>query len=185
MRWIISLMSTEEKREKMRAREKRLLAVLCGVVMLFSSGMGLVAHAEEIVEAAVVSEYEELTGDNVGHGIYDIPDISGARAEMLSGCSISIGVNANGVTGTITTGSTVQASEIGAENIKLEKKVNGKWEQIGDTMKNYTTNNNTCVISITTSSAVKGVEYRITCTHYAVLSSGKRTLYNETGGVKY
>lgn len=185
MRWIISLMSTEEKREKMRARVKKLVAVLCGVVMMCSSGMGLIAHAEEIVEATVVSEYEEPTGDNVGHGIYDIPDISGARAEMLSGCSISITVNANGVRGTITTGSTVQASTIGAENIKVEKKVNGKWVQIGDTMSGSTTNNNTCVIAITTSSAAKGVEYRITCTHFAYLSGVKRTLYNETKGVKY
>lgn len=169
----------------MRVRAKRLLAVLCGVVMLCNSGMGLVAHAEEIVKVSVVSEYEELTGDNVGHGIYDIPDISGARAETLSGCSIGISVNANGVIGTIKTGSTVQASEIGAENIKLEKKVNGNWVQIGETMSDYTTNDKTCVISITTSSATKGVEYRITCTHYAVLSGVKRTLYNETGGVKY
>lgn len=185
MRWIISLMSTEEKREKMRARVKRLLAVLCGVVMMCSSGMGLIAHAEEIVEVTVVSEYEELTGDNVGHGIYDIPDIGGARAETLANCSISIGVNANGVTGTIKTGSTVQASTIGAENIKLEKKVNGKWVQIGDTMSGSVTNDDTCVLSVTTSSAEKGVEYRITCTHFAYLSGVKRTLYNETGGVKY
>lgn len=169
----------------MRARVKRLLAVLCGVVMLGSSSMGLIAHAEEIVEATVVSEYEELTGDNVGHGIYDIPDIGGARAETLANCSIGISVNANGVRGTITTGSTVQASTIGAENIKVEKKVNGKWEQIGDAMSGSVTNNNTCVITITTSSAAKGVEYRITCTHFAYLSGVKRTLYNETDGVKY
>ncbi len=169
----------------MRARTKRLLAVLCGVVMLCSSGMGLTARAEEIVEAKVVSEYEELTGDNVGHGIYDIPDISGARAETLSGCSIGISVSASGVRGTVKTGSTVQASTIGAENIKVEKKVNGKWKQVGDTMSGYVTNDDTCVINVTTSSAEKGVEYRITCTHYAVLSGTKRTLYNETDGVKY
>lgn len=179
-------MSTEEKRgEEMRAKAKRLLAVLCGVVMLCSSGMGLVARAEEIVEAKVVSECEELTGDNVGHGIYDIPDMSGVRAEILSGCSIGISVNANGVRGTITTSSTVEASEIGAENIKVEKLVDGKWKQIGETMSDYTTKNDTCVIGITTSSAEKGVEYRITCTHYAVMSGVKRTLYNETDGVKY
>lgn len=169
----------------MSARAKRLVAVLCGIVMMCNSGMGLVAHAEEIVEATVVSEYEELTGDNVGHGVYDIPDISGARAETLTNCSISITVNANGVRGTISTGSTVEASTIGAENIKVEKKVDGKWKQIGDTMSGSTTKNNACVIAITTSSAEKGVEYRITCTHYAVLPSGRRTLYNETGGVKY
>lgn len=169
----------------MRAKARRLLAALCGVVMMCSSSMGLIVHAEEIVEAKVVSEYEELTGDNVGHGIYDIPDFGGARAETLCNCSISISVSASGVNGTVKTGSTVTASTIGAENIKLEKKVNGKWVQIGDTMSNCVTNNNKCVIAITTSSAEKGVEYRITCTHYAYLSGVKRTLYNETEGVKY
>lgn len=177
--------STEEKREDMRAKAKRLVAVLWGVVMLCSSSMGLTAHAEEAVEAAVVSEYEELTGDNVGHGIYDIPDMSGARAETLTNCSVSIAVNADGVRGTITTGSTVEASTIGAENIKVEKKVNGKWTQLGDAMTASTTKNDTCVIAVSTSSAEKGVEYRITCTHFAYLSGVKRTLYNETGGVKY
>lgn len=171
----------------MRAETKRLLAVLCGVAMMCSSGMGLIAQAEETVEARVVSEgeYEEPAGDNVARGIYDIPDMSGARAETLCNCSITISVSANGVRGTVKTGSTVNSSEIGAENIKLEKKVDGKWTQIGETMSNYTTNDDTCVISITTSSAEKGVEYRITCTHYAYLSDGKHALYNETKGISY
>ena len=102
----------------MKVKVKRLLAVLCGVVTLCSS-MGPTVQAQEILEARAVSEYREPAGENVAHGIYDIPDISGARAAMLTNCSIGISVNADGVKGSIKTGSTVQAREIGIENIRL------------------------------------------------------------------
>lgn len=167
----------------MKAKAKRFIAVLCGVVMLCNSGMGLVAHAEEIVGARLAAEYHEPEGAHVEHGIYDIPD--GARAAMLTGCSIGISVNANGVKGSIKTGSTVMASEIGIKNIVVEKLVGGKWQPLGDPQSGYRTNNNTCVMEVWTNSAEKGVQYRITCTHYAVLEGKTHELYNETKGVSY
>lgn len=169
----------------MKAKVKRLLAVLCGVVMLCNSGMGLVAHAEEIVEARLVSEYREPEGDNVGHGLYDIPDISGARAATLANCSIGIAVNANGVTGSIKTGSTVTASEIGISNIRVEKYVNGSWVLVGTNPGGSVKNNDVCAMEVYTTSAEKGVEYRISCTHYAILEGVRHEIYNVTGGVSY
>ena len=169
----------------MRGKAKKLVAVLCGVVMLCNSGMGMVAHAEEAVEASLAAEYHEPEGENVGHGIYDIPDLSGARAATLANCSIGISVSANGVRGSIKTGATVQASEIGIKNITVEKYVNGAWTLVGNAPSGYRTNTNACAMDVWTDSAQKGVLYRITCTHYAILNGVRHELYNETEGVSY
>lgn len=168
----------------MKAKAKRLLAVLCGVVMLCGS-MGTAAQAEENVEKLIVREYRELTGDNIGHGRYDIPDNSGAKAAMLANCSVAISVSASGVEGSIKTGSTVTASKIGVKNIRVEKLVDGKWTLVGSHSGGYTTNDNAYVMSVSTSSAQKGAKYRITCTHYAVLNGVTHELYNETDGLSY
>lgn len=169
----------------MRAKVKRLIAVLCGVVMLCNSGMGLTVHAEEIVEANLADEYHEPEGENVEHGLYDIPDVSGARAAMLTGCTIGISVNASGVKGSIKTSSTVTASEIGISNIRVEKYVNGTWTLVGTHPGGSKSNVNACVMDVWTNSAEKGVQYRISCTHYAILEGVRHELYNVTGGVSY
>ena len=169
----------------MNAKMKRLLAVLCGVIMIWNSGMGIVAHAEEKVETLIVGPYRELTGSNVGHGIYDIPDNRGEKAAILTGCTIGISVDASGVQGSITTGSTVTASKIGTENIKVEKYVNGKWTLVGSHSGDYTTNDNYHAMNVYTSSAQKGVLYRISCTHYAYLNGVRHELNNVTDGVSY
>lgn len=169
----------------MNAKMKRLLAVLCGIIMICNSGMGIVAHAEENVETLIVGPYRELTGNNIGHGIYDIPDNRGEKAATLTGCTIGISVNASGVQGSITTGSTVTASKIGAENIKVEKYVNGKWTLVGSHSGDYTTNDNYHAMNVYTSSAQKGVLYRISCTHYAYLNGVRHELNNVTDGVSY
>lgn len=169
----------------MKAKVNRLLAAICGVVMLCNSGMGLVAHAEEIVEARLVSEYHEPEGENVGHGLYDIPDVSGAKAATLTGCTIGISVSADGVRGSIKTGSTVTASEIGISDIKVEKYVNGSWTLVGTNSGGSVKNNDVCAMEVYTTSAERGVEYRISCTHYAILNGVRHELHNVTGGVSY
>lgn len=168
----------------MKARGKKLFAVLCAVVMMCGS-VGMAVSAEEKMEKLIVSGYRELTGDNIGHGLYDIPDNSGAKAAMLTNCSIGISVSASGVEGSIVTGSTVTASKIGVKNIRVEKLVDGKWTLVGSHSGDYTTNNNAFGMSVFTSSAQKGAQYRISCTHYAVLDGVTRELYNVTNGVSY
>lgn len=169
----------------MKAINKKLLAVLCGVIMICNCGMGTVAHAQESLETLIVGPYRELIGDNIGHGIYDIPDNSGAKAAILTGCTIAVTVDASGVQGSITTGSTVTASKIGAENIKVEKLVNGKWTLVGSHSGDYKTNSSNHGMNVYTSSAQKGVQYRISCTHYAILNGVRHELYNVTDGVSY
>lgn len=169
----------------MKKRIGRILAILCGVVMLCNNGMGLVAQAQEKVEILTISEYRELTGDKIGHGIFDIPDNRGEKAATLTGCTIGISVSSNGVVGSITTGSTVTASKIGIENIRVEKYVNGNWELVGTHSGGYTTNNDDYLMTVSTSSAQKGVQYRISCTHYAILNGVRHELFNVTNGVSY
>lgn len=169
----------------MKVKKKRLLAVLCGIIMVCNCGMGMVAYAQENVEMLRIGPYQELTGDNIGHGIYDIPDNSGAKAAILTGCTIGISVDASGVQGSITTGSTVTASKIGVENIRVEKLVDGKWTLVGSHSGDYTTNSSNHGMNVYTSSAQKGVKYRISCTHYAILNGVRHELNNVTGGVSY
>ena len=169
----------------MKVKVKRLLAVLFGVVMACNSGMGMITHAQENVEKLIISEYRELTGENVGHGIYDIPSGREEKAATLTGCTIGISVNANGVQGSISTGSTVTASKIGVENIRVEKYVNGEWTLVGTHSGGYLTNDNGYGINVSTSSAQKGVLYRISCTHYAILNGVRHELFNVTNGVSY
>ena len=164
---------------------KKLLIALCGIIIICSSNMGMITHAQENLEPLIVSEYRELTGDNVGHGIYDIPDFGGEKAATLSGCSIGISVDANGVKGSIHTGSTVTASEIGITNIRVEKYVNGNWTLVGTSSGGHTTNDDAFGMNVSTSSAQKGVQYRISCTHYAVLNCVRHELNNVTNGVSY
>lgn len=168
----------------MKANAKRLFAALCGVIMLCSNSMGVLAHEEEIV-VREVNEYHEPAGDNVAHGIYDIGVSVGQRAATLANCSIGVSVEPSGVIGSIKTGSTVMASEIGIKNITVDKYVNGAWTTVASHPGGSKKNDNAYVVEVTTSSAQKGVEYRITCTHYAVLNGVTHELYNETDGVKY
>lgn len=169
----------------MNAKMKRLLAALCGVIMICNSGMGIIAHAQENIETLIVGPYRELTGNNVGHGIYDIPDNRGEKAATLTGCTIGISVDASGVQGSITTGSTVTASKIGAENIRVEKYVNGSWTLVGSHSGDSATNTNLFGMNVYTSSAQKGVLYRISCTHYAYLNGVRHEINNVTNGVSY
>lgn len=169
----------------MNLKMRRLLTVLCGVFVLCNSSMGIIAHAQERAETLIVGAYQELKGDNVGHGIYDIPDNRGTKAATLTDCTIGISVGADGVTGSITTGSTVMASKIGVENIRVEKYVNGKWTLVGSHSGEYTTNDNYHAMVVSTSSAQKGVQYRISCTHYAILNGVRHELFNITDGISY
>lgn len=168
----------------MKATMKRFLTVLCGVIMICNCSMGIVAHAQEKVEKLIISEYHKLTGDNIGHGIYDIYS-NGEKAATLNDCTIGITVDASGVQGSITTGSTVTASKIGVENIKVEKYVNGNWTLVATGSGGYTTNDNYYAINVSTSSAQPNVYYRIRCTHYAYLNGVRHELNNVTDGVKY
>ncbi len=169
----------------MKVKMKRLLAVLCGIIIVCNNGMGIVAHAQENVEILIVSKYQQLTGDNIGHGIYDIPDFREEKAATLTDCTIGISVNANGVKGSISTGSTVIASEIGITNIRVEKYVNGNWVLVGTHSGGSVKNDNAMGMNISTSSAEKGVQYRISCTHYAILNGVRHELFNVTNGVSY
>lgn len=169
----------------MNVKIRRWLAVLCGIVMVCNSGTGIITYAEENAEKLIIGPYYELTGDNVGHGIYDILGNGGEKAATLTDCTIGISVGADGVKGSITTGSTVTASEIGAINIRVEKYVNGKWTLVGSHSGDCTTNINWFGMNVSTSSAQKGVQYRISCTHYAILNGVRHELYNVTNGVSY
>lgn len=168
----------------MKTRTKRLFAILCGMAILCGS-VGLGAKAEEAVEVQVVDEYREPAGENVGHGVNDISGNPSARAATLTNCRAGISVSANGVRGVIKTGSTVTASEIGIKNIRVEKYVNGRWTLVGSHPGGYTTNDDAYVVDVWTDSAEKGVQYRITCTHYAILDGVRRELNNATDGVSY
>lgn len=174
----------------MKVNVKKLLAVLCGVVMLFNSGMGIVAHAQEVpeedVELLIASEYEELTGDNVGHGIYDIPgDGGGAKAAMMTDCTIGISIWSDGVKASISTGSTVPSTEMGILDIRLEKYVNGDWVWIGRHPGGSVNNTNAMGMNVSSPTAEKGVYYRLSCTHYALINGIRRKLKNVTNGIKY
>ena len=169
----------------MNVKKKRLLAVLCGIAILFNINAGMIACAQEKQEIIFVGEYKELSEGNIGYGIYDISDMSGVKAATLNNCTIGISVSANGVKGSISTGSTVIASELGVEDIRVEKYVNGKWTLVGTNSGGYTTNDNLYGINISTSSAQKGVQYRISCKHYAILNGVRHELYNVTNGVSF
>lgn len=168
----------------MRFNAKRVLAALCGVIMLCNT-MGLTARAEEIVEVWAVDEYQEPAEGYTEYGINDIPENIAARAATLTGCTIGISVNANGVRGSLRTGSTVMASEIGITSIRVEKYVDGRWTLVGTHSGGSRKNDNVYAMDIYTNSAQKGVQYRISCTHYAILNGEKHSVYNETKGVSY
>ncbi len=169
----------------MNVKMKRVLVIICGIIMICTNGAKMTTCAKEYTDTVMVSAYQELRGDNIGHGIYDIPQMTGIKAATLTGCTIGISVDANGVKGSISTGSTVTASKIGVEDIVIEKYVDGKWTLVGTSNGGYTTNDNDYGINVSTRSAQKGVKYRISCTHYAILNGVRHELFNVTNGVSY
>ena len=169
----------------MKTKMKGLLAVLCGVVMLCNGGRGMVVHAQENENTLISGEYRELTEGNIAYGIYDIPDCGGARAATLTNCSIALSVGPDGIQGSLHTGSTVTASKIGIENVRLEKYVNGKWVLVASDAGGYKTNSNTHGYYVAMNSAETGVYYRLSGTHYAYLNGVRHALNNGTDGVKY
>lgn len=169
----------------MNVKMKRLTVIICGIIMICTNSAKMTTCAKEYTDTVMVSAYQELRGDNIGQGIYDIPQMTGIKAATLTGCTIGISVDANGVKGSINTGSTVMASKIGVEDIRVEKYVNGKWTLVGTNSGGYATNDDLYGINISTSSAQKGVQYRISCVHYANLNGVRHELFNVTNGVSY
>lgn len=102
----------------------------------------------------------------------------------LISCDISVSSASNGVRITITTKATASASQIGAKNVVLQENVNGTWKNI-NISGGYDTNTDTYSGSTTYTSAIKGRSYRVSCTHYAVFSSGTKTLNNTSGSIVF
>lgn len=171
----------------MKRKMKKWLVVISGILLLGSNSMGTVAHAQENGKW-VETEYQELTGDNVAYGIYDVTGNPNVRAPILTNCSLGISVDSEGVHISITTGATEDASKLGAKEIMVEYKgSDGKWHDMtpGDHASSYRENSDNYVGSYIFTPAEKGVYYRASCVHYAYLSDGYHAISNLTKGVRY
>lgn len=163
----------------MKQKIKKVLVVLYGVALL-SGNIQMIAHAQELMPVTV-SEYVELTGDNVEYGIYNQEGNPNVRAGTLEFCKIGKSVSTNGVVATITTSATATASKIGVRDVVFEKYIgNGEWEKVASHPGSYVTNSKDYGATFKTSSAQEGVTYRVSCTHYAVIDGVEYTLYNST-----
>ncbi len=164
---------------------KKVLIVLCSMVLFSSNNMGMIAHAEGKEDELTIEEYRELTGENITAGIYNTEGNSGAKAAMLDDCSIYVTVSESGVVASIITGATEVAKEIGIRDIKVQKKINGIWVTLVEHSGLHDYNDTDFGATVTTGYAEKGAYYRVSCTHYAILSDGLHEIFNETDGICY
>ncbi len=163
----------------MKQKIKKILVVLYGIAIL-SGNMQMVAHAQELMPVTV-SEYVELTGDNVEYGIYNQEGNPNVRAGTLGVCRLGKSVSTSGVVASIETTATATASKIGVRDVVFEKYIgNGEWEEVASHPGGYVTNSKDYDATFRTSSAQEGVTYRVTCVHYAVIDGVEYTLYNTT-----
>lgn len=164
---------------------KKTLIVLCSIVLFSSNSIGLVAHAEGKEDELTIREYQEPSGENIAAGIHNREGNSGARAAMLDGCVIYVTVSESGVVASISTGATEVAKEIGVRDIKVQKKINGIWVTLVEHSGLHDYNDTDFAVDVTTGYAEKGAYYRVSCTHYAILSDGLHEIFNETKGICY
>lgn len=163
----------------MKQKIKKILVVLYSAAIL-SGNMQMVAHAQELVPVTV-SEYVELTGDNVEYGIYNQEGNPNVRAASLDACKIGKGTSGSTLIASVETSATATASKIGVRNVVFEKYIgNGEWEEVASHPGGYTTNATHYNASFKISPIQEGVIYRVTCTHYAVINGVEHTLYNST-----
>lgn len=101
----------------------------------------------------------------------------------LSG-QIGISCTSEGLVVTMDSTSTTVAEEIGCEDVVLQEKVNGQWQNI-PVQSGHASNTTAYGQSATYKNAVKGRTYRAHCTHYAKWGSTRKTLYNETHEMVY
>lgn len=170
----------------MKRKIRNWTIILCGIILFCSGSMGMIAHAEES-NNLILREYQELTGDNVEHGVNDYVGNPYAKGASLWDCEIGISVDASGVTVSMTTSANEIATELGIKNVYLDYKDNlGIWHHINSIpIEGWIKNSNHYGASLTYDDVQPGVYYRATCTHYGYLSDGYHHIDNYTDGVCY
>ena len=121
--------------------------------------------------AAGVSEIQEnqsvqLNMVPVEKEMDGVQSIVSPRA-MLFNCLICVNSSSSGMRLTFSTDCTQIASEIGIKDVVIKQKVWYGWKTVATSEGGYYLNGSSYSGSILYTNAIKGEEYRITCTHYA------------------
>ena len=118
---------------------------------------------------------------------YGYPNMTNTSRDSsyLKNCNISAAFMSYGMYIQTETGTTVDASELGVKDIKVQIKNGIFWNTIATSGGGSVTNDHTFCGSCDCTNAVSGETYRIKCTHYAYIGGNYDHYDNTTDGFKY
>ena len=146
-------------------RKKVIISFMLTMLILSSMPMLEVSAAEEKTELknTVLEPSNMMTLKQKSKELGKTNEI---RA-LLYDCMIYMYPSSSGMHITFETDCAQRASIIGVKDIEIDQKVWYGWKTVATSSGGYATNSMSYLGSILYTNAIKGEEYRITCTHYA------------------
>lgn len=155
---------------------KRMISLLLSAIMLSTLFINVALAAENssdadvVVLQAVVQEY--------------VPDInSTARATTFADNSIDVSFSSSGMSITISTSMTLNASIVGVKDIEIQLKNGNDWVTVATSAGGGVTDAMGCAVELTYTGAIYGEYYRVVCTHYGYVDE-YRELYHESAAMR-
>ena len=151
------------------------------IALLFAVLFVLNAPAYEVKAAESISTHiKELPCTIIA--VNELQEDSFTRATTFSDARINVSCSSAGMSITIFTNETKQASVIGVKDIVIERKVGFWWETVATASGDEVYNATGCALNLTYADAVYDETYRISCVHYADVD-GYRELEHTTGNI--
>lgn len=147
----------------LKTKKKRLVNLLLATLMI--SMFSMEAKAAEMMPMADgnIKQLNMLI-ENSSEG--NEKNNINAKA-MLYDCLISVNCSSNGMRVSFMTDCSQLASAVGVKDIEIKQKVWYGWKTVATSSGGSLANTYTFTGTILYTNAIKGEEYRITCTHYA------------------
>ena len=155
---------------------KRMISLLLSAIMLSTLFINVTFAAENssdtdvVVLEAVVEEY--APGMNAT-----------ARSTTFADNSIDVSFSSSGMSITISTSMTLNASIVGVKDIEIQLKNGNDWVTVATSAGGGVTDAMGCAVELTYTGAIYGEYYRVVCTHYADVD-GYRELYHESAAMR-
>ncbi len=151
------------------------------VVFFISMMQNQKVNAADDMDKLVFNKIEnaENTGSSINmQGIKD-SDLVSINAITLNSCNLYYSFSSNSMDIVIYTSATATATEIGVENLQIQVKTSSGWKSVASGSDcSYNSLSYTGIVNY--SGVVKGSEYRVVCTHYAIINGTKYTRSNQT-----
>ena len=148
--------------KRFKRKSQRLLSLILAMLMMVCGSTMEVFAAENLEVCKEKVEVLDMVSLKT-----ECDDINENIKAILYDCLISVNSSSNGMRVSFMTSCSQMTSLIGVKDIVIKQKVWYGWKTVATSSGGSFTNASTYMGSILYTNAIKGEEYRITCTHYA------------------